>query len=163
LILFDNLISKCSKLLFFILCFLDEPSATTAPKIVDWDKDFVDLEWEPPINDGGSPITGYVIEKREKGTSRWIKAGEMKEPVTKGRAEDLEEGVEYEFRIRAVNKAGQGDPSPPSQSIITKPRKRMYYLFFIIQYLRLIIPFIFSYSGAKDRSSKPQIYNNPRR
>jgi len=118
----------------YTLCFLDEPSATTAPKIVDWDKDFVDLEWEPPINDGGSPITGYVIEKREKGTSRWIKAGEMKEPVTKGRAEDLEEGIEYEFRIRAVNKAGQGDPSPPSQSIITKPRKRMYFLFYIIKH-----------------------------
>jgi len=47
----------------------------------------------------------------------------MKEPVTKGRAEDLEEGIEYEFRIRAVNKAGQGDPSPPSESIIPKPRK----------------------------------------
>jgi len=51
----------------------------------------------------------------------------MKEPVTKGRAEDLEEGIEYEFRIRAVNKAGQGDPSPPSESIIPKPRKCMYF------------------------------------
>lgn len=50
----------------------------------------------------------------------------MKEPVTKGRAEDLEEGVEYEFRIRAINQAGQSDPSPPSESIITKPRKCMY-------------------------------------
>lgn len=106
--------------------YLDEPNAPSKPKIIDWDKDFVDLEWEPPINDGGSPITGYVIEKREKGTSRWMKAGEMKEPVTKGRAEDLEEGLEYEFRVRAVNKAGQGEPSPPSDSIIPKPRKCMY-------------------------------------
>lgn len=103
--------------------FLDEPKAPTTPKIVDWDKDFVDLTWEPPFDDGGSPITGYVIEKREKGTSRWMKAGEVKEPVTKGRAEDLEEGIEYEFRVRAVNKAGQSDPSPPSESIIPKPRK----------------------------------------
>lgn len=108
-----------------LVYILDEPNAPTAPKIVDWDKDFVDLEWEPPIHDGGSPITGYVIEKREKGTSRWIKAGEIKEPVTKGRAEDLEEGVEYEFRVRAVNKAGQSEPSLPSQSIIPKSRKRM--------------------------------------
>lgn len=106
--------------------FSDEPNAPSAPKIVDWDKDFVDLEWRPPVDDGGSPITGYVIEKREKGTSRWMKAGEIKEPETKVRAEDLEEGVEYEFRVRAVNKAGQSEPSPPSESIIPKPRKCMY-------------------------------------
>lgn len=56
-----------------------------------------------------------------------MKAGEIKEPITKGRAEDLEEGVEYEFRIRAVNKAGQSEPSPPSQSIIPKSRKRMHF------------------------------------
>lgn len=56
-----------------------------------------------------------------------MKAGELKEPVTQGRAEDLEEGVEYEFRIRAINKAGPGEPSPPSQSIVIKPRKCMYF------------------------------------
>lgn len=111
--------------IYCVLCYyIDEPDAPTAPKIVDWDKDYVDLEWEQPINDGGSPITGYVIEKREKGSSRWIKAKELKEPVTKGRADDLEEGVEYEFRIKAVNKAGKGAPSAPSESIIPKPRKR---------------------------------------
>lgn len=66
----------------------------------------------------------------------------MKEPVTKGRAEDLEEGIEYEFRIRAVNKAGQGDPSPPSESIIPKPRKCMYLFKDFIKYeCSLIIPF----------------------
>jgi hypothetical protein len=29
---------------------------------VDWDKDHADLKWTKPENDGGAPITGYIIE-----------------------------------------------------------------------------------------------------
>lgn len=60
-----------------VLCIADEPGAPGVPDIVDWDKDHVDLKWAKPVNDGGSPITGYVIEKREKGTGKWIKAAEV--------------------------------------------------------------------------------------
>ncbi|KAL1129846.1 hypothetical protein AAG570_012790 [Ranatra chinensis] len=101
----------------------DEPGAPSPPEIVDWDKDHVDLKWSPPIQDGGSPITGYIIEKREKGSPKWTKAAETRGPECKGRAEDLDEGVEYEFRVVAVNDAGPGEPSLPSRSVVTKPRK----------------------------------------
>jgi len=29
--------------------------------------------WEPPLKDGGKPIKGYIVEKREKGSKRWTK------------------------------------------------------------------------------------------
>jgi hypothetical protein len=112
------------------LCVLylisDEPDAPGTPEATDWDKDHVDLRWTPPVKDGGSPITGYVIEKREKGSPRWTKAGESKGPDCKGRAENLEEGVTYEFRVRAVNAAGPGQPSEASKPITAKPRKCKY-------------------------------------
>lgn len=38
--------------------FSDPPSAPGLPEIVDWDETMVKLKWEPPIRDGGAPITG---------------------------------------------------------------------------------------------------------
>ena len=32
--------------------------------MVDWDKDHADIKWTKPEYDGGSPLTGYVIEYR---------------------------------------------------------------------------------------------------
>ncbi|CAG2053028.1 unnamed protein product, partial [Timema podura] len=101
----------------------DEPGAPGTPEATDWDSDHVDLRWTPPTQDGGSPITGYIIEKREKGSTRWNKAGESKGTEPKGRADNLEEGVAYEFRVRAVNAAGPGTPSEASKAITAKPRK----------------------------------------
>ncbi|CAH1969101.1 unnamed protein product [Acanthoscelides obtectus] len=101
----------------------DEPGPPGTPEVTDWDKDRVDLRWTPPTNDGGSPITGYVIEKKEKGSPKWIKAGETGPHDTSATVGDLDEGVEYEFRVRAVNDAGPGEPSQASKSVITKPRR----------------------------------------
>lgn len=34
----------------------------------------------------------------------------------------IQEGHEYEFRIVAVNRAGPGEPSDTSKSVVAKPR-----------------------------------------
>ena len=101
----------------------DEPGKPGKPEITDWDKDHVDLKWAPPETDGGAPITGYIIEKRKKGTHKWQPAKTTSTPITQATVPDLEEGEEYEFRVLAVNKAGPSEPSDPSRSIIAKPRK----------------------------------------
>lgn len=44
------------------IIFSDEPSKPKNVELVDWDKDHADLKWQKPDNDGGAPITGYVIE-----------------------------------------------------------------------------------------------------
>lgn len=100
----------------------DEPDAPGRPNITDWDSDFVELEWTPPKNDGGSPITGYIIQKKEKGSPFWQNAAQIPGKACKGRAPDLVEGTEYEFRVIAVNAAGQSEPSDPSDMIMARPR-----------------------------------------
>lgn len=110
-----------------MIFFSDEPGAPGRPEAVDWDKDRVDLKWTPPIRDGGAPIIGYIIEKREKGSPKWIKAAETYGPECKGRVDNLDEGQEYEFRVKAVNDAGPGAPSDVSKPVTCKSRRRKYF------------------------------------
>ncbi|XP_070534198.1 LOW QUALITY PROTEIN: twitchin-like [Ptychodera flava] len=100
----------------------DEPGSPGTPEIVDYDKDFMDLEWKAPENDGGAPIEGYVVEKRDTATSRWTPCFEKPVKDNKCTVEDLIPGREYEYRVSAVNKAGKGKPSKVSNTQKAKPR-----------------------------------------
>ena len=42
--------------------------------------------------------------------------------TNKVKISDLVEGSQIEFRVKAVNKAGEGEPSDPSKLITIKPR-----------------------------------------
>lgn len=53
--------------------FLDRPGAPGQPEAVATTDDTITLQWDRPISDGGSPIQGYVLEKREEGTPEWSK------------------------------------------------------------------------------------------
>lgn len=46
----------------------------------------------------------------------------------KATVSNLDEGVEYEFRVKAVNEAGPGEPSDASKSVVCKPRRREYHI-----------------------------------
>ena len=106
------------------LRFSDEPDAPGKPQIMDWDKDHVDLQWPVPKNDGGSPITGYIVQKKEKGSPYWVNAIHVPAGQNSTTVPDLTEGQDYEFRVIAVNAAGQSEPSEPSDLVTAKPRFR---------------------------------------
>lgn len=55
------------------ICCLDPSDPPEKPEIIDYDKDYVEISWKPPKNDGGAPIEKYIIEKKEKGSDKWEK------------------------------------------------------------------------------------------
>ncbi|KAG1651275.1 Twitchin [Nymphon striatum] len=52
----------------------DEPGKVMSIDVTDWDVDHADLVWTQPENDGGAPITGYLIEVKDKFSKEWTKA-----------------------------------------------------------------------------------------
>ncbi len=59
--------------------FTDKPGKPGTPEVKDSDKDFIEIQWDPPLKDGGAPITGYNVERKDPRTGRWVKVN--KEPV----------------------------------------------------------------------------------
>lgn len=51
-----------------------------------------------------------------------MKGKEIVGDVTEATIDGLKEGTQYEFRIRAINKAGPGEPSDATKPIIAKSR-----------------------------------------
>lgn len=119
--------------------------------VSDYDSDFVELQWDRPQEDGGSPITGYIIEKRDKYNPNWEKCAEVEGDVNRGKVNDLVEGIHYEFRVRAVNKAGPGEPSDASKSHLARPKNRNYLFSSLFTYLSLIL--IYLLEKIKSRGS----------
>lgn len=89
----------------------------------------MDLQWPVPKNDGGSPITGYIVQKKEKGSPYWVNAVHVPADQSSTTVPDLTEGQEYEFRVIAVNAAGQSEPSEPSDFVTAKPRFCKFYFY----------------------------------
>jgi len=89
------------------------PSRPDAPQVTEITKETATLSWQPPNKDGGSPITGYIIEMK---TNSDIKFKKVSENITETSftMKGLKEGTSYEFRVQAVNKAGASQPSKPS-------------------------------------------------
>jgi len=100
----------------------DEPGKPKAVDLTDWDKDHADLKWEAPETDGGDPITAYIVEYKEKFSNDWVSGKEVDGDARTATVDGLKEGQQYEFRVRAVNRAGPGEPSDKTKSIIAKCR-----------------------------------------
>ncbi|XP_067863510.1 immunoglobulin-like and fibronectin type III domain-containing protein 1.1 [Heptranchias perlo] len=96
------------------------PGPPAKPKILNASSKSISLSWTPPHNTGSSRIIGYVLEKRKKGSNTWSVITET--PITdkKWTVTDVIEGLEYEFRVIAVNSSGLGEPSCETEAVFAR-------------------------------------------
>ena len=88
------------------LSLTDEPSPPCHLRVTDYWSDYITIAWDTPESDGGSPITGFIVEKRDTSRQTWVKARCVGSEVTTLKIGNLFEGVDYHFRVFAENKAG---------------------------------------------------------
>lgn len=91
------------------------------------------LKWEKPKDDGGLPLTGYVVEKMDTATGRWVPAGFVDPTKTEAEITGLEPGHKYQFRVKAQNEEGESEPLETDTAILAKnPYGESQYALFII-------------------------------
>ena len=61
----------------------EAPGKPVGPlEATDIQRTSVTVQWKPPTDDGGSPLTGYVVEQREAKRLMWTKVATVKPDKT---------------------------------------------------------------------------------
>jgi hypothetical protein len=94
---------------------IGKPSAPQNLKIKEVTHNSVTLTWSPPMEDGGSSIICYRVEKRDPKRKMYTQVGETDNCEFK--VTRLFEGNEYVFQVTAENDIGIGEAAELSQGI----------------------------------------------
>uniref|UniRef100_A0A8C6V7B5 Titin n=1 Tax=Naja naja TaxID=35670 RepID=A0A8C6V7B5_NAJNA len=86
--------------------------------LVDVTRHSASIKWEKPESDGGSKITGYVVEMQTKGSEKWSTCTQVK--TLEATISGLSMGEEYTFRVCAINEKGKSDPRQLGVPVVAK-------------------------------------------
>ncbi len=103
------------------VCFLvvtGRPSAPEGLKVTKVSDNSVTLKWSAPARDGGCPVKGYVVEKRDTFKRVYTQVG--KTAMCEFRVPRLVAGNEYVFQVSAENDVGVGEAAELSQGVEAK-------------------------------------------
>lgn len=106
----------------------------------DASRSHITVAWDPPVSDGGAPLKGFNVERKDPRTGRWVKLNRTPVGVSAAMAlvgsiviaapvlqpceftdDKVQGGKDYEYRVTAVNDGGESDPSDASGPIKAKP------------------------------------------
>lgn len=116
---------RCQNIIsfFFSLFFnLAPPSPPQNLRATTITSRSVTIEWEPPLTNGGSELTGYIVEKRLAtltSTIKWTRVVTLDTHCLQYCIDNLKEKSEYVFRVLAENAVGLSAPAI-TQNIVLK-------------------------------------------
>lgn len=112
---------------FVNIVVLDRPSVPLGPvELYDTTEDSVSLKWLPPAYEGGSPITNYIVQKRETTNANWVDVSSACARSTI-KIMKLTTGVEYQFRMRAENRLGISEHLDSPTVTVNLPYSKYHY------------------------------------
>ncbi|KAM9851740.1 myomesin-3 [Aulostomus maculatus] len=94
------------------------PSAPSAIALLLCTGSEMVLGWRAPAYNGGDPVRGYYLEKREKGMTTWKEVNIKPVNERKIKVSNLTSGSLYQFRVFAANVVGVGNPSEASEAFL---------------------------------------------
>ncbi|WP_165742006.1 fibronectin type III domain-containing protein [Candidatus Thiosymbion oneisti] len=86
---------------------LEPPGQTRSLETPRRGEGWIFLNWKKP-EDGGK-VAAYKVQRREEGSEDWIDVGTAL--ATEATLSDQPRGKQFVFRVVAINKAGEGEPS----------------------------------------------------
>ena len=78
------------------------------------------MEWGPPEDDGGTPITHYVVEKQAPPSTQWTPCGRANGDCHKAQVVGLTPDKMYSLQVSAVNAEGVSEPLAGVDSFLTE-------------------------------------------
>lgn len=113
------------------------PSAPEKLRHTDKSKTTIDLAWQAPRSDGGSPIRGYYVEKMRSDGTEFEVANRKIFTECCGTVENLSEDQDYQFRVKAVNEVGEGEPSKPISARIQDHESTNCFFFLLLTFFKI--------------------------
>lgn len=102
---------------------VDRPGPPEGPLLItEITPDSCVLTWKSPKEDGGSPVTNYIVERcliRSGQEPRWERVTSFVR-TTRYEVHGLHENEQYKFRIRAENQYGVSEPLENTEPITAK-------------------------------------------
>ena len=96
------------------------PGQPRALEAVDQGNGSVELDWKGPARGTGGAVRTYVIERRDRPEGGefgdWLQAGIALE--SRAILMNQPRGLELEYRVKAINHGGQGDPSNTAMVVL---------------------------------------------
>lgn len=96
----------------------------------------VTIHWQQPLSNGGSELTGYIVEKRLATLSssiKWTRVVTLDAYCMQYCIDNLKEKSEYVFRVLAENEAGLSAPATTENIVLkTHASKANFDLNFVI-------------------------------